>query len=255
MNNTKLKLLWIAVLFMGLAACEDSTEQKINLFMIGDSTMANKAENRAPETGWGMIFQDFFKERLSVHNHARNGRSSKSFIGEGLWQEVYEQLKPGDYVFIQFGHNDQKEKSPDRFTNPLTTFRANLKYYVQACREKGARPVLFTPVVRRNFNENGTLIDTHGLYPLVTRMTAGELDVPCIDLQLLTEQLVTRLGPEDSKQLYLWLNPGEHANYPEGSQDNTHFNLNGARQVGEMVVGELKRLHLLENYLQEQARP
>ncbi|WP_423127716.1 rhamnogalacturonan acetylesterase [Gaoshiqia sp. Z1-71] len=243
------KLIISAFLFMLLCAFQETNEKKVRIFMIGDSTMANKPPEKSPETGWGMVFGDFFNEQVVISNHALNGRSTKSFIGEGHWQTVYDQLHAGDYVFIQFGHNDQKDKSPDRFTNPFTTYRANLEKYVRESREKGAVPVLLTSVVRRNFNDEGTLLDTHGLYPLVVRMVAGEMQVPLIDLQLLTEQKVTELGPEESKTLYLWLEAGENTNYPNGAQDNTHFNRNGATEVARMAAEELKKLGILENYL------
>ncbi|MCW0484376.1 rhamnogalacturonan acetylesterase [Gaoshiqia sediminis] len=248
----KTKLIVLAVLVIALiTAFRETGEKNVRIFMIGDSTMANKAPEKAPETGWGMVFGDFFNEQVTIENHAVNGRSSKSFIGEGRWQKVYNQLQPGDYVFIQFGHNDQKDQSPDRFTNPFTTYRANLERFVRESREKGAIPILLTSVVRRNFNEKGSLIDTHGNYPLVVRMVASDLDVPFIDLQLLTEQKMTDMGPEESKKLYLWLEAGENANYPNGVQDNTHFCHTGATEVASMVVGELKKLHLLEEYLKK----
>ena len=245
----KAKIILLAALFLGLCAFQGSKDKKVRIFMIGDSTMANKEENRYPETGWGMVFNEYFNDQVEVRNHAKNGRSSKSFIGEGLWKEVYDQLQPGDYVFIQFGHNDQKEKSPDRFTNPYTTYRANLEKYVRESREKGAFPVLLSSVVRRNFNDSGTLTDTHGAYPLVTRMVAGAMNVPFIDLQLLTELKVAEMGPEESKKLYLWLKPGENKNYPDGNQDNTHFNNYGAHVVAEMAIDVMRKLHLLENYM------
>ena len=251
--NTKLILL-LAITFL-TGACQTSEESKakeeknIKIFMIGDSTMANKAANRRPETGWGMVFNEFFNDRVVVDNHAVNGRSSKSFISEGRWKVVSDQLQPGDYLFIQFGHNDQKFKSPDRYTNPFTTYRANLERYVREAREKGAIPILLSSIVRRNFNEYGCLIDTHGDYPLVTRLVASDMKVPFIDLQLQTELLVTQLGPDNSKQLYNWLAPGENQNYPNGVQDDTHLNNSGAHKVAQLVIDEMKKQHILTDYI------
>ncbi|PTN09942.1 rhamnogalacturonan acetylesterase [Mangrovibacterium marinum] len=252
----KTKLILLAAITLLLGACQSSEprneqqeEKKVKIYMIGDSTMANKEANRRPETGWGMVFNEFFNAKVTVDNHAVNGRSSKSFIGEGRWKEVYDQLQPGDYLFIQFGHNDQKFKSPDRYTNPFTTYRANLERYVREAREKGAVPILLSSIVRRNFNEYGCLIDTHSDYPLVTRLVADAMDVPFIDLQRLTEFRVTELGPDESKQLYNWLEPGENENYPQGVQDDTHLNDKGAHEIAQMVIDELKKQHILESYI------
>jgi len=251
----KTKLILLAAITLLLGACQSSEQSKekeeknVKIYMIGDSTMANKEENRRPETGWGMVFNEFFTDKVEVDNHAVNGRSSKSFIGEGRWDQVYEQLQPGDYLFIQFGHNDQKFKSPDRYTNPFTTYRANLERYVTEAREKGAIPILLSSIVRRNFNEYGCLIDTHTDYPLVTRLVADDMDVPFVDLQRLTEFRVTELGPDDSKKLYNWLEPGENPNYPDGVQDDTHLNNEGAHEVAQMVINELKKQGILVDYM------
>ena len=185
-----------------LSAFQIEQNQPITIFMIGDSTMANKAPERFPETGWGQVFGELFNDKVKVENHAVNGRSSRSFLDEGLWDKVYQQLKPGDYVFIQFGHNDQKADSPGRYTNPYTAYRANLERYVTETRSKGAVPVILSSIVRRKFNEKGTLEDTHGAYPLVARMVARETGAGFIDLQLLTENLVTQSGPKNANS---WL--------------------------------------------------
>ena len=126
-------------------------KQSVNIFMIGDSTMANKLTAKEPERGWGQMFPLFFSEEVKIHNHAQNGRSTKSFIGEGRWKVVLDSLKPGDYVIIQFGHNDQKEDST-RHTDPFKTFRANLEKYINETRAKGAFPILCTSIVRRKFD-------------------------------------------------------------------------------------------------------
>lgn len=221
-----------------------SKQSPVSVFLIGDSTMAQKDPEKFPETGWGMKLQPFFTEGVMVKNHAVNGRSTKSFITEGRWQKVLDELKKDDYVFIQFGHNDQKVADSTRYTNPYTAYRANLIRYVTESRSKGAIPVLLTPVVRRDFNEQGTLLDTHGAYPEVMRTVAKELKVPLIDLQILTEELVLSYGPEKSKELYLWVEPGDK-NYPDGKQDNTHFNPKGAKAVALIVASEIRRLGIM----------
>lgn len=213
----------------------------ITVFTIGDSTMADKPlENDNPERGWCQLLPEFLTGSIIVENHAVNGRSSKSFISEGRWAKVRSLLKAGDYVFIQFGHNDQKSKDPARFTNPYTGYRQNLEKFVKETREKGAVPILFTSIVRRNFNAYGTLIATHGNYPLVVRLVADAMDVPLVDLQRLTENLEISYGPEKSKTLHLWYAAGELDIYPEGKQDDTHLSVKGATEVARLAVDAMK---------------
>ena len=215
----------------------------IHIFMIGDSTMANKKPSTEPERGWGHVLQHFFTDEIVVSNHAQNGRSSKSFINEGRWKAVLDSIKPGDYVIIQFGHNDQKPDSA-RHTDPYTTYKANLEKYVNETRSKGANPILCTSIIRRKFDKNGVLIDTHGDYPVVTRLVAKEMNVPLIDLQKETEKLVMELGQEDSKKLYLYTQPGEYPNRPDGVKDDTHLCIFGANKVAELAVNKMIDLKL-----------
>ncbi|MBN2202511.1 rhamnogalacturonan acetylesterase [bacterium] len=215
------------------------------IHMIGDSTMADKPDpERNPERGWGQVLSSFFTDGVSVRNHAVNGRSTKSFIREGRWDSVRVQLKKGDCVFIQFGHNDAKITDSTRYTNPYTGYRRNLIRFVKESRAKGAIPVLFSPIVRRKFNEQGVLEDAHGPYPFIMRDVARELKVPFVDMQLMSEDLVLSLGPERSKELYLWVSPGEYEMYPEGKQDNTHFTEKGATEMAKLAVYGLKELDL-----------
>jgi len=219
--------------------------QKPTIYGIGDSTMANKPlENGNPERGWGQMLSQFFTDNITVDNRAVNGRSSRSFITENRWDDIYKKLKPGDYVFIQFGHNDQKDKDATRYTNPHTAYRHNLIRFVTEAREKGAIPILFSSIVRRNFNDNGVLIDTHGDYPLETRLVAQEYTVPFIDLQYFTELLEESYGPEKSKELHLHFEAGDLAIYPKGKADDTHLNEKGATTVAKIVVDELKKTKL-----------
>ena len=230
-------LLIVIVLLVSLNA----TAQKPTIYLIGDSTMANKKNpEENPEHGWGQVLPEFFNDKISIDNRAVNGRSTKSFIDEGRWDSILKTLKKDDYVFIQFGHNDQKVKDPKRYTNPHTSYRNNLVKFVLEAREKGAIPVLFSSIVRRSFNEYGTLEDTHGVYPLEVRLVAQDYKVPFIDLQYLTEKLEISYGVEDSKKLHLHFEAGEHAFYPEGKHDNTHLSKFGAIKVAEMATRELK---------------
>ena len=245
------------LMLLPLAATEQDT---ITIFTIGDSTMANKpTEGDNPERGWGQMLPGFFTENIRVDNHARNGRSSKSFIDEGLWEQVRAQIRPGDYVFIQFGHNDEKD-DPTRHTDPGTTFDTNLRRFVEETRAKGGIPVLFNSIVRRNFYDNqnavadddlrrekmeGTslegdsLIDTHGAYLDSPRNVAAELDVPFVDLNRLTYDLVQGMGREASQSLYCWVAANTCAACPKGRQDNTHLSIQGARRVARLAVDAL----------------
>lgn len=221
---------------------EAEQQMAITIYAIGDSTMANKKNpDENPEHGWVQVLQQFFSENAIIDNKAVNGRSTRSFINEGRWDSIYNKLKPGDYVLIQFGHNDEKESDPKRYTNPHTAYRHNLMRFVNETRQKGAFPILFSSIVRRNFNEEGTLVDTHGEYPMETRLVAESMDVPFIDLQYLTEQLEESYGVEGSKQLHLHFEPGETPYYPDGKHDDTHLSELGANKVAKLAVEELKR--------------
>lgn len=215
--------------------------KKITLWMIGDSTMANKAVNKYPETGWGMAFGSYFDSSVRIENHAQNGRSTLSFINEKRWDTVLSGLKKGDYVFIEFGHNDEKVEKPGVGTSHVD-FAQNLSRFVQETRAKKAYPILMTPIVRRSF-EGETLLDTHKGYPEVVRRLADSLKVPLIDMEQKTRKLVTTLGPEKSISLFLHLAPG-HKNYPKGVVDNTHLNTEGADQFARLAAQGVKELKL-----------
>ncbi len=215
--------------------------QKTTLYTIGDSTMANKKDpDRNPEHGWAQVLQSFFNDDIIVANKAVNGRSTKSFINEKRWDSIYKKLKKGDYVFIEFGHNDEKIEDSTRYTNPHTTYRYNLIRFVKESREKGAIPVLLTSIARRNFNEKGVLVPTHGDYPLETRLTAQEYKVPFIDLEYYTELLEQSYGPEKSKKLHLHFKAGENPYYDKDKADDTHLSLEGAKAIAQIVINSIK---------------
>lgn len=213
----------------------------ITVHLIGDSTMAEKAASERPETGWGMPFVDAFDDAVSVRNHARNGRSTRTFLEENRWEPVVRELTAGDYVFVQFGHNDEVP-SKEQYT-PEAAFEANLETFVDQTRDHGARPVLLTPIARRQFDETGTLEDTHP-YAALTRTVARERDVALVDMDERSRALLTELGPEASTSLYNHLPPGEHPNYPEGVADDTHFSEAGARRMAELVLDAIDALAL-----------
>ncbi|WP_134089162.1 glycosyl hydrolase 115 family protein [Olivibacter sp. XZL3] len=245
----KSKLLLLGIMTLLLSGKPDN---RTTIFTIGDSTMANKDTTRNnPETGWGQVFPSFFSN-VSVENHAKDGRSTKSFIDEGRWSVVLNKLKQGDYVFIEFGHNDEKKEVSSLYADSKTTYRENLRRFVWETREKGAYPVLLTSIVRRKFDEAGKLVNTHGDYPNAVRQVAEELKVPLIDMEQKTRQQVTQLGVEESKRIYLHFNSGEHPLYPKGRRDDTHLSRYGAFLVARLVTEGIRELQLpLGKYLKK----
>lgn len=220
------------------------------LFLAGDSTMADKPNLALPERGWGQLFRELVRPPLRLENRAVNGRSTKSFRDEGLWDDLLESLMPGDWVVIQFGHNDEKSADPTRYTDPDGEYRANLQRFVRETRARGGRPVLATSVVRRRFDEAGAFYDTHGEYPRVVREVAKEEGVPLLEMEDATRTLEQGLGPEGSRSLHLHFEPGEHPGLPDGRHDDTHFSELGARLVAELAAREIARLQLpLVRYL------
>jgi lysophospholipase L1-like esterase len=220
-------------------AAEKPSDDPVTVFTIGDSTMADKKAEVAPETGWCQAFRAFVDQTVTVKNCAVNGRSSKSFITEKRWKAVTDSLKKGDFVFIQFGHNDEKIQDTSRYAEPNTGYRSNLARFVNETRDHGATPILFTSIVRRKF-ENGFLVDTHKDYPVVVRQLAAEMNVPLVDLELLTAGAVTALGEEPSKKVYLWTPPS--GKFPEGRKDDTHLSAEGAYLYAKLAAQQLKRM-------------
>jgi len=213
-------------------------QEPITVYMIGDSTMSIKEKKAYPETGWGMPFAIFFDQTVTVDNRAKNGRSTKSFITEGLWQPVANGMKSGDYLIIQFGHNDEVSTKATYATED--EFKANLTLYVTTAKSKGAKPILITPVARRKFNTAGNIEDTHAVYAQLVRDVAAKNNVPLIDLDKKSMDMLQKLGPDQSKLYFNYLQPGENVNYPDGKADDTHFSELGARKIAELVLAEIR---------------
>ena len=198
-----------------------NTRQKtITVYLIGDSTIADKRASAFPETGWGTPFKSFFDSSV-----------------------VVDRLQPGDYVFIQFGHNDEVKEKVGRYTTP-DQFKDNLRLFVRETRANNASPVLLSPVTRRKFDSNGNVAETHPEYSGLVREVAAETNTPFIDLDTKSRELLARFGEEYSKYLFLQLAPGEHPNYPQGKDDNTHFSELGARLIAQLVLAEVLALPL-----------
>ncbi len=219
-------------------------EHRVTIFMIGDSTMADKPLNDNPERGWGQLFPQYFTEAVQVKNYAVNGRSTKSFIKEGRWDSVMKYLRKDDWVFIQFGHNDSKIEDSNRYAAPQILYRTNLVRFVNETRAKGGNPILVTPVMRRKFDANGKFEDTHGEYPDVVRTVAIEMDVPLIDLHKSSRQLIEQHGVEGSKKIFLWMDPKHFKAAPDGKKDDTHFSEYGASSIASLVCKELREKNI-----------
>lgn len=214
----------------------------ITVYLAGDSTMANKEVKAYPETGWGMPFFAFFDNTVTVKNIAKNGRSTKSFITEGLWKSITDNLQSGDYVLIQFGHNDEVPTKKTYTTE--AEFKANLVHFIAETKAKSANPVLITPVARRKFNADGNIEGTHEVYSAIVRTVAQEQQVPLIDLDKESQAMLQTFGKDNSKLLYNYLIPGENPNYPDGKSDDTHFSELGARRMAEIVLADIRSLKL-----------
>lgn len=209
------------------------------LYIVGDSTAAQKYADAAPETGWGMAFPFFLRKGLDVANHAVNGRSSKSFVDEGRLDALLSVIRPGDFLVVQFAHNDEKNTDPTRYTEPWTTYQDYLRRYIDGARAKGARPVLATPVERRRFDADGNAVPTHGEYPAAMRALAEEEGVALLDIEALSLALWQELGVEETKKYFNWT---------DTEQDNTHFNPPGAIVVARLVAQELLRTRVLARH-------
>ncbi|MBB6284115.1 rhamnogalacturonan acetylesterase [Geobacillus subterraneus] len=216
----------------------------IVIYLAGDSTVAAAPRSRAPRAGWGEMLDSWFDDHVVVKNMAASGRSAKSFIEEGRLERILRELKKGDYLFIQFGHNDEKANDPARYTEPFTSYQAYLQQYIDGARAKGAIPVLITPVERRRFSADGRALNSHGRYPAAMKALGKHERVPVIDLTTKSKQRFEELGPERTKRWFLWLEPGEHPNYPEGIKDNTHFHQRGAKEIARLVVEGIVELNL-----------
>lgn len=225
-------------------------ENQITIYIAGDSTAAMKLPEKRPETGWGEAFQAYFKENVRIENHAINGRSTKSFINEGHLAAIEKSIQPGDFLIIQFGHNDQKIEDPERGTLPYGDYQENLGQFIQVAFRKNAYPLLLTSVTRRKFEEDKIDYMSVGEYPQAMIQFAEKNHVPVIDIHRITTEFIGKIGNEESKKYYLHLPPGQSENYPEGIIDNTHFNEEGAKKVAQLIIEAIQQSDLpLRNLL------
>jgi lysophospholipase L1-like esterase len=242
-----------------LSSCTKNKD--ITVWLIGDSTMADYAnygedymKERYPQTGWGQTMHHFMHkdslklisvmkaDSVRIDNRAKGGRSTRSFFEEGRWTNVYNELQSGDWVLIQFGHNDASKSKTERYVD-IPGYKEFLRYYITQCRDKGAVPVLITSVCRNYPWENDQLYSSHGDYPDAMKEVAAELDVYLVDLTALSAESFTQKGREYVTQHYFMNLPaGKYEAYPEGMTDNTHFQPEGAMEVARLVFLGLKKL-------------
>ena len=234
-----MKKLSLIIVSIALIAFSLPEKKKIKIFIAGDSTASIKETKAYPETGWGMPFVYFWDSTVTVINKAKNGRSTKSFRNEKLWQQILDESSEGDYVFIQFGHNDEVPTKSNATTE--VEFRNNLTVFVNEAKSKKLNSILLTAVARRKFDSTGKIVGTHDVYAQIVREVAVKEKVPLIDMDKKAQELYQQMGVETSKLFFLHLKPGEHPNHPVGKEDNTHFSELGARMIAQLVLGEIKK--------------
>ncbi len=239
MKQASHKMLQMILVFTAMAFA--TPPGKIRVWLIGDSTVCDQPLDRAPVTGWGTPFAGFFDSTVSVINKARGGRSTRTFISEGRWKEVADSLHEGDWVLMQFGHNDEAKEPQyqDRYT-PVPDYKVNLIRFIQETRAKKAHPILITPVTRMMFDNTGHVKETHKEYTAAVWEVGKQYEVPVIDLDQKSRELVDYFGPKYAKVLYMQVDSMEHPHYPAGRKDNTHFSEYGARRMAELVLAGIR---------------
>lgn len=258
------KQLCLLLLLCATALLMSVTLKKkvVKVYLIGDSTVADYSlekdfhTKRYPINGWGQVFQPFLRkdslrlvkgiirsDSALVDDRAKGGRSTRTFFEEGRWSEVYQLLKKGDVVMIQFGHNDAAVDKPERYVN-VAGYKEYLRLYINQTRQKGGIPVLLTPVARNYPWKDGKLSNVHGDYPQAVKDVAKELNVYLIDLNELSMASFSGKGQEYvSSHYFMNLPAGKYVAYPEGQKDNTHFQPEGATEVARLVWEGLKELN------------
>lgn len=221
-----------------------ASQEKIVLRLMGDSTMADKdLSYENPERGWGQRLKSHVDTNVVVANYAQNGRSTKSVQTLGIWDRVKNDLKAGEYLFIQFGHNDSKESDTTRYAAAFGAYQDNIRLFVDHALKVGAKPVLFTPVSRRWFDDEGNLKkNCHGDYPAAVTQVAEEYGLPIIDANTITQNWLSQLGDEPSRKYYMWIEKGTNPKHPDGKVDNTHTNVAGARQIVNLLLPEIVKV-------------
>nr|WP_319399824.1 rhamnogalacturonan acetylesterase [uncultured Carboxylicivirga sp.] len=235
-----LKSLIFLPLLLLIVSCEQ--EKPVNLLIAGDSTAQSYDTTKTLMRGWAQMLPDFLDSTITVKNHAKAGRSTKSFIEEERWDKLIEDTQAGDYVIIQFGHNDASNR-PERHAS-YPEYRQNLVKMINDVQAKQANPILATSIVMRTFNGKALIDDRLLGYPVITRQIADSLHLPLLDIYSRSRDMVIMLGDEPSKELYMWFGPGLDSLRPDGSQDDTHLREAGATAIAELAAKEIKKLNL-----------
>ncbi len=213
------------------------------IFWAGDSTVQTNDYSTFPQTGIGQVFPIFLKEGYQVENHAKNGRSTKSFLDEGRFKAIEQRIDEGDFLFIQFGHNDEKKEDPARYTDPASSYRENLQLFVETARSRKAYPVLITPLERRCFEDGGELGQgAHGEYVAAMKQAARDWDVALVDLHGMSRTALQEAQELKSRSWYMYFEQGEYDEHPEESRDNTHLRYAGAVKFAGMIARGLQEL-------------
>lgn len=213
------------------------------IFWAADSTVQTNDYTTYPQTGIGQVFSLFIKDAYQVENHAKNGRSTKSFIDEGRLQAIEEKIGEGDFLFIQFGHNDEKKKDPTRYTEPFSSYMENLETYIKVARDHGAYPMLITPLERRCFMDDKHLgIGEHSDYVAAMKQTAEKCNVPLVDLYSMSRVELKKAGEEQSRKWYMYFPAGVYTNYMDGLMDNTHLRHEGAVMFASLIAKGVQEL-------------
>lgn len=213
------------------------------IFWAGDSTVQTNDYSTYPQTGIGQVFPIFLKEGYRLENHAKNGRSTKSFMDEGRLAAIEERIGQGDFLFIQFGHNDEKDQDPTRYTEPFSSYMDNLETFINAARTRGAYPVLITPLERRCFADDSRLdAGAHFDYVSAMKQTAEKCNVPLVDLYSMSRDILEKVGEEKSRKWYMYFDADEYLQHPEESRDNTHLRYDGAVNFASLIAKGLKEI-------------
>lgn len=214
------------------------------IFWAGDSTVKQNNYISFPQTGIGQAFSLFIKQSVRIENYAQNGRSTKSFIDEGRLDAIDRRIGEGDFLLIQFGHNDEKMQDSSRYTDSFGSYQDNLRKFIETARRHKAYPVLITPLYRRKFNPDGrTLVEgTHRDYPQAMIELGNSENVPVIDLCSKSKALIERYGDEATKGWFMHVAAGIYPHYPDGKEDDTHLQYEGAFRFAEIIADEMKKL-------------
>lgn len=211
------------------------------IYWVGDSTVAYNDATTYPQTGMGQVFALYCNQNYNIVDLAKNGASSKSFYDAGRFEPVRNHIKEGDFLFVQFGHNDEKSKA-DRYTEPFTTYQEYLMRYVDTARKKGAHPLLITPLSRRLFKEDGTIEDSHMEYPAALIELAVREGIPYVDLTGRSKELLEKTGEKDSRKWFMYFPVGTYRNYEKDMTDNTHLHYEGAVEMDRLLAEELRKI-------------